>query len=161
MSSNFSRGLRLTALAFAVVAATFALVACGDDDDNGNGDSNASGHASLITAITTLDNAGLHGMDDAINKDGEVPANARTVVVHMETVTRLTEWPGELKSTADQLAGVFAQLAVELDKDDIDMAKAGELMGQAHDVQHDLSHDTWAYLAKEAGVGSSSGDDHQ
>lgn len=157
MSSTTLKLLRPAAVVLLGLAAALALAACGDDSDNGDG---ASGNTQVLTAINILDNAGLHEMDDEINKEGEIPANGKTVARHLETVVRLTDWPSELEGTANQLAGLLADLAAEFDKDDIDIERAGDLAAQVHDVWHDLSHDTWAYLAKEAGVEGETGDGH-
>jgi len=106
----------------------------------------------VVSAITTLDNAGLHAIDESINDSQEVPADARTTALRMEAVTRLADWPDEFEEPADQLANTFSELAVALDSDSPDLARAGELAKRAHDEQHDLSGNIWTWLQEEAGM---------
>lgn len=140
------------------VAGAILLTSCnGDDDDNGNSGGGSSTQG-VLQAILYLDGAGLHGIDDSINEDGEIPADAVTVARKAETVTRLTEWPEELKSSADALAQIFADMAATLDSETPDMDAAGEVAARAHDAEHDFSHDVWAHLYAEAGVAGGGGD---
>lgn len=152
------RALTMMALALVALAAIPLLAACGDDDDSNSG--GASNHAALIVAITALDNAGFHGIDESINDNKEIPANARTVALHMQSVTKLTEWPADQKAAADKLAGLLGDFAVALDKDAPDMEAVGKLAADIHDAEHLLSHDIWAHLQSEAGLTSESGDGH-
>ena len=133
------------ALAILTVAAMWLAVAC-------SGDGSKSTEVNVVSAITTLDNAGLHAIDESINETHEVPADARTKALRMEAVTRLADWPEEFEDPADELAITFRELAAVLDSDSPDPARAGELAKRAHDEQHDLSGDIWAWLQEEAGM---------
>lgn len=133
------------ALAILTVAAMWLAVAC-------SGDASKSTEVNVVSAITTLDNAGLHAIDESINETQKVPADARTKALRMEAVTRLAEWPEEFEDPADELANTFRELATVLDSDSPDLARAGELAKRAHDEQHDLSGDIWAWLQEEAGM---------
>ena len=159
MNSTAWKLLRPAALALLGLAAAMAIAACGDDDDKGSSASSTT--TQVLTAINILDNAGLHEMDEELNEQGEIPANGETVARHLEAVVRLTDWPSNLEGTANRLAGLLHDLATEFDKDNIDVARAGELAAQVHDTWHDLSHDTWAYLAEQAGIEGEAGDSHQ
>jgi hypothetical protein len=144
---KISRGAPLAAAAF---AAMFA--AC--DDDGG------SQEAEVISAINILDNAGLHDIDVSINEEDEIPADARTVALHLQAVVQLTEWPSDLEDDAEALGQTFADLAAALEGEDPDMEQAGALAAKAHDDGHDFSGDVWAYLQEEAGIETAEDREH-
>lgn len=150
----------LLALLFAVLAVVGAvlLASCSGDDDDDQGNGGTSATQGVLQAILFLDGAGLHGIDDAINEDGEIPADAVTVARKAEAVTRLTDWPSDLERSADALARIFADMAATLDSETPDMDAAGQVATQAHDAQHDFSHDVWQHLYAEAGVEAGGGD---
>jgi uncharacterized protein (UPF0147 family) len=140
---------------FALVALSGAALfaACGDDDDNGNGHGSASSqNAEVLNAILFLSGAGLHGIDDSINDDGVIPANARRVAQRAEAVTRLTNWPDDLKPQAAALADIFKEMGAALEGDSPDLAAAGAAAKRAHDAEHDFSDLVWSHLFHEAGV---------
>lgn len=144
--------LLIPLFAMLAVAGAILLASCGGDDDNESGGNSHGSAEAVLTAILYLDSAGLHDIDDAINDDGEIPANARTIARKAETVTRLTAWPEELQASANTLADVFAEMAAALEGDAPDLAAAGEAAARAHDVEHDFSGEVWEYLYTEAGV---------
>ena len=151
------KALLIPLFALLAVAGAFLLASCGDDDDD---DGATGGHGStdsVLNAILFLDSAGLHDIDDSINDDGEIPADARTIARKAETVTRLTAWPEELQASADTLAGVFADMVAALGGDEPDLTAAGEAAKSAHDVEHDFSGQVWEYLYSEAGVDGGGG----
>lgn len=135
---------RVTLAILAVASVSLAIACSGDDTSPAEVD--------VVSAITTLDNAGLHAIDESINDSQEVPADARTTALRMAAVTRLADWPDEFEESADQLANTFSELAAALDSDSPDLARAGELARRAHDEQHDLSGDIWTWLQEEAGI---------
>lgn len=121
------------------------LAACGDDDEG-------SAHADIVGAITFIDKAGLHDIDDSIATKQTIPPTARTTALHLQTVTLLTDWPKDLKGPATKLATTFGQLAAALDGDKPDLAKAGSAAHETHEAAHDFSQAVWANLQKEAGL---------
>jgi hypothetical protein len=137
----------LTAMA---VLASLAFVACGDDDDDG--DSGTSGNAEVLNAISIIDGAGMHGIDESINTDKTIPTTARTTAQKMQAVANFTAWPADLESQGKALAGIFGELAAALEGESPDLTKAGEAAKKAHDAQHDFSHDVWEHLYKAGGV---------
>ena len=122
--------------------------ACGDDSDDAHGGDTAA----VLAAVTFLDSAGYHGIDDAINKDRTVPATARATALKGQAVVRATSWPAELKPKADALAGILGELAAALEGDSPDLAKAGAAANKAHDAQHEFSEAAWGWLYEKAGV---------
>lgn len=140
-----ARGRAAGLLAVLALVSALLAAACGGDDAGG-------GDAAIINAITVLDTAGLHDIDEAINDQQTVPANARTVARKLQAVVLLTEWPDDLADDAEALAGTLGELAAALDADPVDMARAGQLAAKAHDDEHDFSHAVWEHLYGEAGI---------
>jgi hypothetical protein len=141
------RNIAVVAAGLCLVAlAAVAFSACGGDDDGGPRESG------IIIAITTLDKAGLHGIDTSISTDKIIPATARTTALQLQAVTLLTEWPKEMRGAAKALAAVFGEMAAALDGDKPDLAKAGAAVKKAHDAEHDFSHLAWDYLYAKAGI---------
>ncbi|WP_322819726.1 hypothetical protein [Tepidiforma sp.] len=144
---------RTTRWRVAVLAAAAALLlplaaACGDDSQT---DSTADS-AAVLSAVTFLDTAGYHAIDDAINKEKTIPATARTAALKGQAVVKATAWPAELQTKADALAAILGDLAAALDGDSPDLAKAGAAAAKAHDAQHEFSDAAWSWLYEKAGV---------
>jgi len=118
--------------------------ACGEDD--------AASDIEVLAAIRVLDSAGLHGIDESINEQRTIPANARTVALQAETAIQLTDWPNDLDNEADALAATFREMAGVLAVDPPDLTKSGEIAAKAHDQEHDFSHRVWEYLYDKADV---------
>jgi len=141
------RNIAVVAAGLCLVAlSAVALDACGGDDDGGSSESG------IIIAITTLDKAGLHGIDTSISTDQTIPATARTTALQLQSITLLTDWPKEMRGAAKALAAVFGEMAAVLDGDKPDLAKAGAAARKAHDAEHDFSHEVWDHLYDKAGV---------
>jgi len=147
--ANYSPRRAALAAAAGLALIGGALTACSSDD--GGGESEATG---VLRAITILDAAGLHEIDESINNENEIPGNAVTVAERMRAVVALTEWPGDLEAQADRLEGLFGDMHAALDADNPDMAKVKQVVADVHDVEHDLSHAAWEYLLGEAGFES-------
>ncbi|MBI5947723.1 MAG: hypothetical protein HY875_06270 [Chloroflexi bacterium] len=140
------------ALAFGAFAAAFALTACGGSSSNDSG---------VIAGISYIDGAGLHEMNETIVNTGKIPADAQTVAIRLQTVTLLTDWPGELDKQAKALAALFGEMAKELDSASPDLKRVETAVTNAHDGWHDFSHDVWLYLAGQAKVGGAESHEHQ
>ncbi len=147
----FSIPVRTLTAALTVASIALMAAACGGRFEKGG-----SAEGEIATATDFLDKAGLHAIDTSINEEKEVPATARTTALHLQAVTKLTDWPGEndLDVRADALARTFGELAAVLESDNPDLARAGELAKKAHDDHHDFSHDVWEWLMDEAGIDS-------
>ena len=146
------RGIVLAALS---ALAFVAFAACGSDT------SDATKNAAAISAIDMIDKAGLHDLDTAINKDGTVPATARTTALHLETVAILTEWPTkQIKDDAKKLADALDALADALNSATPDLKKAGAAATDVHEKSHDFSKEVWDYLDGKAGMKADGTTDH-
>ena len=139
---------RLLVAGLAALLTLPLAAACGGSDD----DEHAGDTAAVLAAVTFLDGAGYHDIDDAINKDRTVPATARTAALKGQAVVKATAWPAELQPKADALAGILGDLAAALEGDSPDLAKAGAAAKKAHDAQHEFSDAAWGWLYEKAGV---------
>ena len=131
-------------------AIALGLVAWSDSE-------NARGDIAVVSTISLIDKAGLHTFDEALNKDGKIPATARTTALQLQTATLLTEWPNEFTSKSKALATILGDFAKSLEGENPDVKKAGEAAKKAHDAAHDFTHEVWAHLYEEAGVQAGSG----
>lgn len=137
------RGATALAILTAVSFAAFGLAACGEDKGSG-------GDAALITAITALDNAGLHEIEVELQTTGTPPGDAQATALRMQSIVKLTEWPSDLKAPAGKLADLLGQMAAALAG--ADQARAKEATTNAHNAAHDFSFAAWTHLQKKAGV---------
>ncbi len=139
-------GIVLTALAVA-----FTAVACG-------GDSEETSTADVISAISIMDSAGLHEIDESIDNDKTIPGDAQSTAEKLQAIALLTEWPTkDLETQATNLAKILGEMASALDSENPDMAKVAQAVQKAHDAEHDFSHEVWKHLHEEAGMGHSDG----
>jgi hypothetical protein len=158
MTSLFTRPWVFVVIAALSAIAMLALAACGDDADAGD---SPSGDAVVLSAISILDNAGFHEIDDSINQEKKIPATARTTTIRMQTLIRLTAWPtAELEAQASELDKLFGDLAAALDGESPDIAVAGEASLKVHVAQHEFSGAVWDFLYETAGVGTGAGHSH-
>ncbi len=153
MATDRLRRVVAPAVILAIAAFSLAMAGCGDSKDPNASD------AAVVSAISILDNAGLHDMEESINKQSTIPAGARTTVLHMQAVVLLTEWPDDLEDQSKALATLLGDFAKAMGGDKPDLKVAGEAGLKAHAGWHDFSHDVWDHLQKEAGV-SGGGDGH-
>lgn len=124
--------------------------ACGGDDGEAHADDTSV--TSVVSAVTYLDGLGLHGIDDSINKDQKIPADARAKALKAQAVAKTAPWPAELKPKADALAAIFGEMAAALEGDSPDLAKAGAAAKKAHDAEHEFADAAWAWIFEQAGI---------
>ena len=147
------RGILLAALS---TLALVAFAACGSDTTA------ATKNAAALSAINMIDKAGLHDLDTAINKDGNVPATARSTAMHLQTAALVTEWPTkQIKDDARKLADALGTLADALNSATPDHKKAGAASTDVHEKSHDFSKEVWDYLDGKAGIKPDATADHQ
>jgi hypothetical protein len=137
-----SGGLYLAGLVAVLMA--LVIAGCGSDSSNSN--------AEVASAISILDGAGMHEIDESVNSKKEIPPTAQNTALHMQTVLLVTGWPGDLKEPAKKMAALLGTMASTLDTPQPDMAKVGPAVKAAHDAWHDFSVLVWDYLAGKAGL---------
>lgn len=136
---------RYAVLAAALLAITALAAACTDDGEE------AAPGLDPLAAITFLDSVGLHGIDEAINEEGDIPDTAASDVRKAQAAVALGRWPDDLRDEAAALEQILGDLAAELEKESPSLDVAGDLAARSHDGQHDFSHAVWAHLREEAG----------
>lgn len=142
---SIRRGVVALAAISTLALGALGIAACGDDDGEEGGQ-----NAAVFTAISALDNAGLHEIETEIVETGTPPGDAQATALRMQTIVKLTDWPKDLQADADKLAQYLGEMASALGGNDKEKMK--EASGKAHDAAHDLSHEAWIYLQKQAGV---------
>lgn len=105
----------------------------------------------VIAAINILDNAGLHGFDESI-AGGTIPPTAQTVVTKLVATLKLTPWPDALKSQATNMTAALQTYVDQLNTNSPDMTTLGTAAHNAHEGEHDFSHDVWDWLYEQAGM---------
>lgn len=151
-----TRRLAVSAIFALALFSGALLTACGDDE----GDSPAEDDAGVLSALSTLDKAGLHDIDTSINDKGEVPATARSTAQKLQTLVALTTWPDEFQGEATALTAIFADMAKTLDGEKPDTKAAGPAAAKAHDAAHDFADKVWGHLQAKAKVAGASAGNH-
>lgn len=100
----------------------------------------------VTTAVYLLDDAGLHGLDERLNNEGVIEASDAGRVARVARLLRSVDWPAELAEDAAALTDTLDQLATALREDDLEAG--APLATQAHEEQHDLSHEAEHWLGK-------------
>ncbi|MBE0610248.1 MAG: hypothetical protein IH609_12775 [Dehalococcoidia bacterium] len=158
MTTLFRRPAALMAFATLSAIAMVVLAACGDDADAND---HSPDDASIVTAISLIDGAGFHDIDEAIQQEKKIPATARTTTIRMQALVNLTAWPNDdLDAQAGALAALFGDFAEVLDAESPDMPRVSEASTKVHIAQHEFSGAVWDYLYEAAGIGSEDGHGH-
>jgi hypothetical protein len=158
MATLFRRPLPLMAFATLSAIAMVILAACGDDADAND---HSPDDASIVTAISLIDGAGFHDIDEAIQQEKKIPATARTTTIRMQALVKLATWPNDdLEARANALATLFGDFAEVLDAESPDMARVSELSTKVHISQHEFSGAVWEYLYEAADLGTGDGHSH-
>ncbi|GAB4325431.1 MAG: hypothetical protein Kow0010_07930 [Dehalococcoidia bacterium] len=98
-----------------------------------------------LAAIDVVDSAGFHDMAKTLAEATEINPRLARTVANVRTVVEGTRWGSALESQAHELAEALAVLEAALTAEDLDGARAAA--EAVHDAQHDLSADTYAWLA--------------
>jgi hypothetical protein len=99
--------------------------------------------ANVAVAQFIMDTAGFHGMEETLNESGEIDPGYLGTVSRVRKVVANTQWPEPLAPEAASFVAVLAEYAEVLEADDPDAAAS--LSAEAHEAQHDFSHnvDNW------------------
>lgn len=101
--------------------------------------------AATIAGITVIDAIGLHGIDDAINKDEKIESRQLSAVRRGLTVAKAMPWPDPLKQDAEAVAKSLAELSRAMAANDLTAAKGAAQ--DAHERGHDFSNKVYSWLA--------------
>ncbi|MEX1254860.1 MAG: hypothetical protein WEE64_11010 [Dehalococcoidia bacterium] len=104
----------------------------------------------MMAALYILNNAGLHGIDEAANAGEELPEGASGGVDRALLAVALTAWPEDLQAGADTVQTALEDLATALDG--TDNAAIAAAATAAHDGQHEFADEAGAMLNEAAGL---------
>jgi hypothetical protein len=113
----------------------------------------AAQKAQVMAVIYMLDQSGFHAMDVELAA-GTLPAGGLGAVRKAKTATMATDWPEPLRAEAMKLVGHMTEFEEALRAEDI--AKAGPLAKEVHDVEHDFSGTVYNWL----GTGQAAAPEH-
>jgi hypothetical protein len=108
----------------------------------------------VIAAIALQDASAFHALDDAIVA-GTMPSDSVGKVQRARLVTAATQWPEPLAARARELVEHLGELHQALR--DEEMAKAVEHGHHVHEIEHDLSQGTYAWLGQQSGMVAGAG----
>lgn len=159
------------------LAAAVALTGCGGDDAEepappadtaaatatpteqavaDTGPSDADLAISALVAIDMIDGAGFHDMAKELAEATEVNPRFAGKVANSNAVVQRTEWDDSLQALATALQDELTAFEAALRAGDLETSRT--IAEAVHDAQHDLSVETYAYLAKARPVGADDGD---
>ena len=116
-----------------------------------SGCSTSNEPAEVLPAVALIDGAGFHGIDTALAEPGaKIDAQWLGNTRNARIAVASTSWPDELKPEARAFVDAAARLQAALETDDA--AAAAAPAHDTHEAQHDLSADTYNYLAGKAGI---------
>jgi hypothetical protein len=141
-----------------VAIAVFA-VACSDSDSSSEDDmTHAHDNGDVLAALATLNAANLHHVETTlIGDDPHIDTTWLAPIRNARTAAALITWPEELEAAADDFLRDSMPLLMALEADNLEEASA--VATEAHSAWHLLRDPGYAYLASEAGLDSTDGDD--
>lgn len=132
----------------ALAVGVLFVAACADEA--GSADPSAD-HAEMLAALTVIDGAEFHAMDETLNGpeaaiDPAWLGRTRNGRIAVASAT----WPEDLRPLEQAFMDAAASLAEALEADDA--VGAAEPAAATHDAQHELSVAGWNHLAEQAGL---------
>jgi hypothetical protein len=119
----------------------------------------ARGQANRVnTALYLLDGVDLHALSERLSEEKEIFPGDSGKVEQVARLLSTVDWPEELTEEAGVLQQTLSVLAAALADDDLKTATP--LADDAHDAQHDFSHNAQAWLAAAAVEDSHEGVEH-
>ncbi len=117
-------------------------------------------HANMVATLNLLDDVGFHHLNETIAEEEIAPAGTVGSIRTALRAVAVTDWPDDLAADAGGL-----QTKLDSFLDSLLADETGEPLTDASLVAHDGYHDFtdlgWTYLADQAGLDASSGDDHE
>jgi hypothetical protein len=124
-----------------------------------SGMSDAPGQANRVnTAVYLLDGVDLHALAERLAAGEDILPEDSGPVSQAARLLITVDWPEELAEDAAALYETLSALSLALADDDLETA--APLAEQAHDGQHDFSHNAQTWLAEHAGGDAAGHDEH-
>jgi len=140
----------LFAMLAVVLAATFALAACGTVAATNLNVAQQTQVTAVIAAINIFDTAGLHGMDERIQAEGKLETRDQAVIRRLHVIAKATQWPEALQREAQAFTKALEDFQAAFAAENVAGVKAA-----AHDIHergHDLSNAAYTWLRAQAGI---------
>jgi hypothetical protein len=113
--------------------------------------SGSSDTAGQLAALSIVDSAGFHAMDQALNGgDGKIDPQWLGKVRHGQTAVAAIKWPSELAKQAKAFTDAAEKFATTIEADSA--ATAAPAAKANHEAWHELTTDAWELLSKNAGI---------
>ncbi|MCC6238317.1 MAG: hypothetical protein IT299_12210 [Dehalococcoidia bacterium] len=111
----------------------------------------ASSNSDILAALYNMDGVGFHGIDDGLRAASpKIDSQWLGKTKNARIAVAATTWPKDLEPQARAFVEASGKLAAALENDDV--AGAAAPAKEAHEAQHELSADAYAYLAGKAGL---------
>jgi hypothetical protein len=104
---------------------------------------------SMVAALETLGNAGLHDIDEAA-ADGQVPEAGTGGVDAAIVAVSAAQWPDELQGAAGELVATLQELLEAMSTEDPDTI--APVAADAHDAGHDFEHEALNHIKEVLGL---------
>lgn len=111
----------------------------------------------IVSAVSALDGASLHAVDESVNDNGEIPGGAAGPINRAILAMQVAAWPDELKGDADALLATLQELVAALETED--PAQVGPVASDAHEAQHLFADTATEHVLASLGI-ESEGDGH-
>jgi uncharacterized protein YcnI len=110
----------------------------------------------VTATIALLDNSAFHDLEESIEA-GSIPAGSLGKVRRARLVTAAVRWPEPLRENAHKLLKELGHLYEAIEAGNV--AAAVEPAKEVHELEHDLSQATYAWLADLTGL-ATPGEEH-
>lgn len=111
----------------------------------------------IVSAVNALGGAGLHGVDESVNDNGEIPDGAAGPISRAILAMQATNWPDDLQADADAVLDVLHKLVEALGDGNVEAA--GPVATEAHELGHDFADAATQHVLSSLGI-ESEGDEH-
>ena len=115
--------------------------------------------AGMVATLNLLDDVGFHELNMTIDVDQIAPAGTVGTIRTALRAVAATDWPDDLDADAADFQAKLDSFLDSLLADEMGAALV-DMSLVAHDGYHDFSDMGWTYLADQAGLDTSGGDDH-
>jgi hypothetical protein len=140
--------ITLTAAGFvagvAMTLATGGLTASSVGADQADNAYQLAQKSQVAATTFQVDKSGLHDIDVAANGKNTIVPGALGAIRRARIATQATDWPHELKPTADSLVAEMKTLEEAIRSEDA--SKVAAPAKKVHDVGHDLSAAVYTWL---------------
>ena len=115
-------------------------------------------NVAIVSAANEIGAAGLHGVDESVNDNGEIPEGAAGPINRAILAMQVTDWPDDLQGDADTLLDVLHELVEALGDGNVEAA--GPVAADAHELGHEFADAAAQHVLASLGI-EPEGDEHE